>query len=646
MFFAGRGVPMDVKLIWLFVVLLVYWAFCIFYGLKGAVNARATQSYFLADRRLSPNIFGLASSAALLTAVFIVGHAGMIYRDGIPYSLMSLCAIAMPVAGALFMKRQWMLSRRFGYVTPGEMLSHYFESNLIRTLVLVVALLFTVPFFAVQLSVGGWLLETLSNGLITRPLGAGLLAVIIAAYAALGGLRGIAEMNAIHGLLILAVIVMLGLIAGYLAGGIDNLNQALRTLARIDPDYVNLARDIPLLAPADTGKVYTWSSILLVGFVVAFMGITLAPGISMMSFASATSTAFGKQQLTMFSIVTGIVLIVFSTIQGVAGHLLGADVAFIRAQPGLVNALMVQGLGGEDLLNIEGQPDMFIAQLLLVVQNAVPWLAVALLIGVLAGVHAGAIFVFAAGAIVVRDGIAPLVKNNFNYTRQRFYTRVSVFAVAVAALLFSLIQHGSVIAVTAFAGAYALQLLPALAALCWWSWITRPGCIAGIVAGIIGVTVTDPIGIQWLGILAWDGWPGSIHSAVWGISFNLMATVLVSTLSRNRIQTAHRLVFHRFLHDHAGLTPSKKPLRFAAWIPVLTWLFFAVGPGAVVGNRLWRIAETFPAWLSALPSLWLWQVLWWVFGVYMIWFLAYRMELSAAPRRKIVPLCDDVRDLS
>jgi len=636
---------MEAKIISLVILLILYWVYCVFHGVKGAVQAHTTQSYFLADRDLSPSTYTLASTAMSLTAVFVVGHAGMIYRAGIPYSLLSLCVIAMALMGTLFTKRQWMLSKRFGYVTPGEMLAHYFESNLIRALVVLVALLFAIPFFGIQLTIGGWFLELLSDGAISVSAGAALLALVIAVYSALGGLRGLAEMDAIHGVLILLVVVALGLIALHYAGGVEALNLAMQSLAQTKPSYVHLAHGLQVFAPSDSAGEYVWSGTLLLSVTIAFMGIQLTPAFSMMGFANKTTDAFVKQQLIVFAIIAGVVLIVFSTIQGVAGHLLGANLQLTHAQPGLVNALMSEGLHGTDLMQFAGEHDMLIPQLLLVVQNSVPWLAVILLLGVLAGIHAGAVFVFAASAVVVRDGIAPFAKKKLDYRQQRIYTRVCVFVLNAVALMFLNMEHGSLIVTTALASAYALQLMPSLVAVCWWSWLTRPGCIAGMVAGVIAVTVTDPTGVEWFGIAAWSGWPWSIHSAVWGVVCNMIIAILISAVSRNKVQKAHRLVIHHFLREHAGLPPSNKSRRILAWTMVLCWFYFAVGPGAVIGNQLWHIRADYPVWLSGLPSLWLWQWLWWAGGVYMVWFLACRMELSTLPHRKVIPLCEDIREI-
>ena len=48
---------------------------------------------------------------------------------------------------------------------------------------------------------------------------------------------------------------------------------------------------------------------------------------------------------------------------------------------------------------------------------------------------------------------------------------------------------------------------------------TRQGIVVGLIAGLIAVTLTESIGAQFID--AWGRWPLTIHSAGWGILFNL-----------------------------------------------------------------------------------------------------------------------------
>ena len=104
------------------------------------------------------------------------------------------------------------------------------------------------------------------------------------------------------------------------------------------------------------------------------------------------------------------------------------------------------------------------------------------------------------------------------------------------------------------------------------------------------------------------------------------------------------MVFHGFLRDHARLPEEKRRLIPRAWAIAIVWFLFAIGPGAVIGNTLFGDPNDPASWLFGIPSIWAWQILWWALGVFMMWFLAYKMELSTVPSREIEPLRDDIGD--
>ena len=131
---------MDAKIVWLFIFVILYWAYCIFWGIKGAMTAKTASDYFIAGRRLSLWVFVLAATATSFSGWTFMGHPGLLYRDGFQYAYASFYAITIPFTGVMFLKRQWMLGKRFGFVTPGEMMSHYLKSDVIRLLVVLVAL--------------------------------------------------------------------------------------------------------------------------------------------------------------------------------------------------------------------------------------------------------------------------------------------------------------------------------------------------------------------------------------------------------------------------------------------------------------------------------------------------------------------------
>ena len=88
------------------------------------------------------------------------------------------------------------------------------------------------------------------------------------------------------------------------------------------------------------------------------------------------------------------------------------------------------------------------------------------------------------------------------------------------------------------------------------------------------------------GALPWGRWPWTMHSAFWGMFANLLVAIPISAMTQNTRDRSHRQKYHDFLADHAGLPASKQSLKPAAWIITIAWLFFGIGPGAVIGNDI------------------------------------------------------------
>ena len=102
--------------------------------------------------------------------------------------------------------------------------------------------------------------------------------------------------------------------------------------------------------------------------------------------------------------------------------------------------------------------------------------------------------------------------------------------------------------------------------------------------------------------------------------------------------------YHDFLKAHAGLPKSKESLRPAAWIITIAWLFFGIGPGAVIGNDIFGSPNDATTWTFGMPSIWAWHILFWLLGVGMMWFLAYKMEMSTLPKKSVSALVEDIGD--
>ncbi|MBE9562460.1 MAG: sodium:solute symporter family protein, partial [Proteobacteria bacterium] len=233
--------------------------------------------------------------------------------------------------------------------------------------------------------------------------------------------------------------------------------------------------------------------------------------------------------------------------------------------------------------------------------------------------------------------------------QQKLFGRIGVVLIVLAALAVATTAKDALVLLGGLAVAYGFQMWPALIAVCWWPFLTRQGVVLGLIAGLIAVTMTESLGAQVFAVIGidpmWGRWPLTIHSAGWGIMFNLSIAIFVSAMTQNREDLEHRLTFHTFLREHASLPDSKRGLIPIAWIITLVWFFFGIGPGAVIGNWIFGDPNNVSTWFLGMPSIWAWQILWWIIGVFMMWFLAYKMELSTVPNKEVVALHEDIGDV-
>jgi solute:Na+ symporter, SSS family len=600
---------METKVVWLCIFVALYWAYCIYLGIKGAMAARTAGDYFIAGRRISLWVFVLAVTATSASGLTVIGYPGLKYSE-LPYAYLSFYAIAVPFTGLLFLKRQWIIGRRFGFVTPGEMLSYYFRSDAIRLLVLLVVLLFSVPCLGILMRAAGLLFHAATDGLLSVGVAMWGLAAVLFLYAAAGGLRAVAQVAVLQCILLAGGIVIIGAIVLDELGAWSALAQNIGLLAGTDTDltsdrngaHIAVPGVIQLVPDEPSAADGAWTGVMILTSMLAVMGIQAAPAFSMWAFASRNPAPFAPQQVWASCFVVGLILLLFAAMQGMS------------EVPQLIE-LMAAGM---------------------------PWLVSLLAVCALAALQAaGASYMSTAGAMLTRDLIRRFLMPNIGHDLQKLLGRIGVGVIVLLALLVATRSSEALVRLGSLALACGFQLWPALIAVCYWPFLTRSGIVLGLIAGLVAVTLTDmPASV---GIEAWGRWPWTIHSAGWGIVVNLVVALLVSAITRDDID--RKMEFHNLVAQHAALPPEKRKLIPVAWIIPVMWFFFAVGPGVVIGNWIFGGSDEPVTWMFNMPWIWVWQLLWWALGVAMMWFLAYVMQMSTAPETEVEPWAEDIAEI-
>ena len=641
---------MSEKSVWLFLFILLYAAFCFFWGIRGSkFNSENPDKYYLADKKVSSWVFFFAATAATFAGLTIISQSSLIFNDGFQYVGTAFIAITVPLGSLFFFKRQWMLSRKYGYITPGEMYFDYYKSDTLRIITVLVTFFVAIPLLAVFFGATGFLVSVLSDGYVSRDLGMWIISTIVLFYVTRGGFKSVVSVGVVQSWLYFLTVIILGLIIYYFVGNFENFGNALSKLASTSISnwgntngygggdyngYFALPGVIQWVGGLGKNSAVggPWTAMMIFTFTISFMGVVLSPSFSMWSYSAKHPKVFSYYQVWGSAVAIGFLLFIFSTYQGIGASLLGANPE--------VNS---NGLSINKILPELSQKDhsLLIYNIINLMDNNALWLTGLLAVGVIAAIQStAAAFLMTSGSIVTRDLYKTYVNKNITWKNELIAVRLITMLIFLASLYLATFAKPAMVIFSGISISIAFQFLIVLLGLVWFPWITRGAAISGIIIGIIIVILTETIGQQISGNrLPWGRWPLTIHSGVWGLLFNTFICFSVSAfsaLAKMDKDREHRQKFHDFLNDHMGLHPSRTKLRSFAYVIALIWLFFGAGPGQVLGNNFFGAPGAgYEAWVLKIPSIWGYQLIWWFFGIGLIWFLASKMDLSTLPNRPI-----------
>ena len=609
---------MDSKLIWLAGFVGLYWTYCLYWGFKGAKSAKTSSDYFLASRSLGVWVFVLAATATSFSGWTFVGHPGKIFTDGLPYAFASFYALTIPFTGVLFLRRQWVLGKAYRYITPGEMYSDYYGGNAIRMLTVLVAFLFSVPYLGVQLRASGDLFYVLTDGLINPNTGMIALSTVVMIYVASGGLRSVAFVDCAQAVLLALGIVILGGVVIYYAGGWSGFIASFAEIIRNDialgenltadgfSKKVALPGSIQFVSSGSQATGGSWTGIMCMTYMFALMGIQSSPAFSMWAFSNKTSRAFRWQQVVASSVIVGIILFSFTIIQGIGGQV-----------------LIEQGI-------LENATDKnLIPQLINLLSESAPWLVGLLAVCALAAMQStGAAYMSTFSAMFTKDIYVRYMSKKASDNEQKTIGRFFVVFVTASALLVAANSSQAIVMLGGLAVAYGFQMYPSLIGLCYYKGFNNKGIVAGLIVGLIAVTLTDKTSV-WFDV-PWGAYPFTVHSAGWGIFFNLITTFIVSGITKEtELEKDNKSRIHELLSTVAGLNFYQKKKIRLAWVLTLIWFLVGFGPFATIGNSIFSDPNSPSLWAPfGLPSLWVWQIIFLFYGIFVMWFLAFYMGLS------------------
>lgn len=443
------------------------------------------EGFFLANRGVSSVLLPLTMIAAMQSTFAFLGAPGMYYTHGISYISIVLSQVWVALMVVYFGNKIRKLANKNGYMSLGDYLQDRFDSKYLKVLASCICVLMTMVFLAMQYVGNARAMNIVSGDAISYPAAILISVVFSLLYVLIGGAGGVVLLDAVQAVILLVGIVVAAWIAIAPVGGI----QALFTQI-IDKMPELLSRP----GPQGTYTDKYW----IMQFIVLPFGIWFCPHIWMKSLMAKDEDALAKSAISIP--LSQILIYGFATLFiGLAGHLL----------------LQPQQVGAAD--NV----------LPLLMTTRSKWFIAALVMAaaIAAGISTINAMLLVSSQIVSQDLILINGKGRISEKKNMILSRTIVFIIAAICGIMALNPPETLVQIVqdvAYTG--LAQLAPAFLLGMYWKGCTKTGAACGMSAGIAILFGTRIMNVAPL------GWPGFM----WGFFTNILLTVLVSLMTRQR----------------------------------------------------------------------------------------------------------------
>ena len=574
--------------VWVYIFLGLYIIYCFWWGLRGYFTEKTSSGYSIGGRSIPFIAFLMAATAASFSGWTTVGHPGLIWRDGMAYAFASFYVLTIPITGAFFAKRNWLMGKRYGFVTPGDMFAYYYNNEAVRWLTVLAAVLYSMFYSGLQLIAAAKLFEIVAG----VPYTAGLIfmAFIVWFYTVTGGLKASTWVGVIQFILLVLSIVILGYftIRAPALGGWTEFTTQLRGL---EAKYI----EVPSVIHFGLGAG-GWTGVMILTYMFALMGIQSSPAFTLWNFGLKSPKPLAWQQVFMSTFVVGVALFFFTAFQGMGARIL-------------------QSMG-----EIAPQTDGDVVPMLMNYVLPGPIMAIVFL-GIIAAIHSTAApYIGTGGTIVLRDIYWRYVKKQeAGHAEQIWANRVFVTVITLLAVIVSLTSPGAIVMIGGFATAFGFIMYLMLLGVHYGFKYPSIGAALGLVGAIIACFIT----------YFFYKYPLSMHTAFWGLFTGLVIAYLCRGLGiKDSEETLKRQAeMRQWISDIDGPSERGRKWRNAMKWLVPLWYLFAIGPFCILGNTAFEFGGFLP--------IWSWQIVWWIIGIVMMWALCFKAEMSTTSEEQI-----------
>ncbi len=413
------------------------------------------KDYFLGGRDMNGLVAALSAGASDMSAWCLMGLPGAIYMYGLGQIWISVGLIIGTVLAWFFIAprlRVYAIHADDSITIPQFLTNRFRTKNaILRIVCAVVFVIAYCIYMASSVSACGTLFSTLTGGVIDKTAGMIIAAVIIVAYTMLGGFRAVCWTDFLQGMLMLAAVLILPIIA-LIFINTGNFAEGFTAWTETNENYYNLL----------SSGAFDWKSIsdILTGLAWG-LGYFGMPHILVRYMSIKNKKEMRKSQI-VGSIWTFIILVMASVLGLVAHEYLGASSA-----------------GNTDLVFVN------------LVRNIFSWGALALIGGVLISAIVAASMstadsqLLASSSAFASDIYKAQIRKDADDKEMVWVSRIVVIVIAIVALIIALFGSTIMALVSAAWSIFGAAFGPAIIFSLYWKRFNYKGCVAGIVTGFI-----------------------------------------------------------------------------------------------------------------------------------------------------------------
>lgn len=474
---------MSASFVWWAIGIYIIAALVIaFLSRKGKQNNMV--SYFLGDRKLGGVVSALSYSATTYSAFMLVGLAGLTYTGGVGalgFELIYLMGVSLI---AFFGPRFWVAGKKYGYVTPSQMLGDRYQNKRVSIVIALTSCLFLIPYSAVQLTGVGYLLAGVTNNEIPFSTGVIIATILAVLFSYIAGIRSVAWTDSLQALFMIITSTVVILV---LVNGLGGFQGFFATLESEHPRSL-----------AVPGNGY-FDFLTFIGLTIPWLFFSLSnPQVSQRLFMP--SSMKNLKTMILGFMIFGLVYTLVAIFWGFS-----ATILF----PGLENV----DLATPYILSSDLVP---------------PVLGVIVMVGIMAAAISTIDSILLTLASMFAKDVYGNMKKQPTDRMQLQIGKIVIPIIAILAYLFAEMQLNIIVVLSVASSAGLIIVVPAIFGTFFW----RRGTAAGVLTSVIGsgiiVIIFEALQIKPLGL----------STGIWGLILSTILFIIVSLMTKAPIEKA------------------------------------------------------------------------------------------------------------